>query len=181
MKTSRITMFLGTALAFSLLISSVVLGQPANAKKGEKGSVQAPKAVLTAFHKTYPKAVIRDISKEVNEGKTYFEIESTDGSQRRDLLYLADGTVFEVEEAWDIGALPKEITATINSKFPHGKLKKAEKITRGSTVQYEVLLENDEENLEVLFDSKGKITSQAAVNDDDEESDAGQSDEPDED
>jgi hypothetical protein len=181
MKMTRITLFLGIALAVSLLTGSVVLAQSEKAKKEGNGSVQAPQAVLTAFHNAYPKAVIRDISEEIKDGKTYYEIESMDGTQRRDLLYMADGTVFEIEEACDIGALPKEIIATLKSKFPQGKLEKAERITRGSTIQYEVLPENGEDNLEILLDSKGTIVSQAAVDDHDEESDAGESDESDED
>ncbi|HOP05656.1 MAG TPA: hypothetical protein PLF13_00050 [candidate division Zixibacteria bacterium] len=181
MKTSRITIFIGIALALSLSTSSIVVGQSEKAKKEEEGSVHVPEAILASFHKAYPHAVIHDILEEVKNGKTYYEIESMDDSQRRDLLYMANGTVFEIEEAWDISALPKEVTATLKSKFPYGKLQKAERITHGNTIQFEVLLENGEDNLEILLDSKGAIVSQAAVDDHDEESDAGENDEADED
>jgi hypothetical protein len=181
MKTKRINLFLAVTLA--LLISGVtaVPGRAAESDKKSKENVKAPEAVLAAFHKTYPKATIRDISQETKDKETYYEIESLDGTQRRDLLYHADGTVFEIEEAINIGDLPKEVTTGLSAKFPGGKLQKAERITRGSKVEYEVLLEYGEDNLEVLLDSNGKIISQAQVNDEDEEKDNGEKDEVDED
>jgi len=179
MKT-RWTYRLFTAALGALLWSAAIL--PAHAaEKGGEANVKAPAAVMTAFQKAYPNASIRDISKEIKDGKTYYEIESMDGAQRRDLLYLADGTVFEIEEAVKVGDLPEAITGTLSAKFPKGKLQKAERITRGSIIQYEVLMENGEENLEVLLDANGKVVSQASAQDEDEKAEGSESDEADED
>ncbi len=179
MRKRGTTRLLAAALS-ALLWSAAVL--PAHAaEKGEEANVKAPQAVMTAFQKAYPKATIRDISKEMKDGKTYYEIESMDGAQRRDLLYLADGTVFEIEEAMNTGDLPKAITNALSTKYPKGKVQRAERITRGNVTQYEVLIENGEDNLEVLLDSKGAIVSQASVKDEDEKTESGESDEADED
>jgi len=178
MKTTRINLFL--VLIVLLSSGTAVLGQTKDhGKAGDK--IQAPEPVLTAFHKAYPKAAILDVSKETKDGKTYYEIESIDGNQRRDLLYIADGNVFEIEESWDIDKLPHDIVASLKSEYPGGKLQKAERITQGSTIQYEVLLENREDNLEILIDSKGTIISRATADDNDEEADTGENDEADED
>ena len=151
------------------------------AESDEEEHVTAPEAVLTAFHKAYPKAEIRDVSKESKDGKDYFEIESIEGKVHRDLLYLADGTVFEIEEGIAPGALPKTIADALKAKYPKGEIQKAEKITRGSSVEYEVLLENDEEDIEVVLDSNGTIKSHSVVSDEDEEAESGKADEADED
>jgi hypothetical protein len=68
----------------------------AQEKKANK-KTPTPAAVLSAFKKAYPDAVIMSTDKELTGGKTYYEVESVDGSTRRDLLYLPDGTVYEKE------------------------------------------------------------------------------------
>ena len=179
MKITRAKGFVIAALVALLWGMSIVATRAA--ESDEEEHVTAPETVMTAFHKTYPNAEIRDVSKESKDGKDYFEIESIDGKVRRDLLYLADGTVFEVEEGIAPGALPKPIADALKAKYPKGELQKAEKITRGNSVEYEVLLENDEEDFEVVLDAKGTIKSQTAVSDEDEEAESGKAEEADED
>jgi hypothetical protein len=133
---------------------------------------------LSAFHKAYPKAEIKNVGKEIKEGVTYYEIESLDSGTRRDLLYKEDGMVFEIEENLTIDAIPANIKKALDTKYPEGEVKKAEKITRGNTIQFEVLMENQEENLEVVMDDSGKIVSQTNISDNDEENEG---DEPEED
>ncbi len=175
-RTSRV---LAVALT-ALLLGAVIIPTQA-ARSAEKENVSAPEAVLVAFHKAYPSAKISDVSAERKDSVTYYEIESMDGAQRRDLLYLADGTVFEMEEAIAVDSLPDVVTRALKIEYPSGRLQKAERITRGKVIEYEVTMENDESNLEFLVDSSGTIKSQAVVSDRDEEKDSGEKDEPDED
>ncbi len=93
-------------------------------------------------------------------------------------MYKEDGSVFEIKESISPGDLPANIRKALDTKYSDGKLKKAEKITRTNIVEFEVLLENKEENMEVLINSSGKVLSQKAVSDEDEESEG---DEPEED
>ncbi len=174
-----------TSLTFTAALTALLWGAaivPTRAdESAKKPEISAPEAVLTAFHKAYPAAVIGDISKETKGDQTYFEIESVDGKTRRDLLYFPDGKVFEIEEAIAVKDLPNSITKTIKDKYPDGEIHKAEKITRGDIAEYEVLVENGENNLEILLDSKGVIKSQASTSDDDEKTESGESGEADED
>ncbi len=154
-------------------------GSPAGAQKASSDKkVEAPKAVMTAFHKAYPKAEIKNVGLETTDSATYFEIESVDGSVRRDILYTENGSAFEIEESVSPGDLPANIKKALAAKYPDGELKKAEKISRGDTTQFEILLRNHKESVEVTIDASGKILSQKAVSDEDEESEG---DEPDED
>lgn len=179
MTRTRNNQWLAVILAALLMVVGLLPTPFAKAEK--KSEVKAPDAVLAAFHKAYPKAEIRDISMETKDSLTYFEIESIDGGQRRDLLYNADGTVYEMEERIPVSDLPAKIEAALKAKFPKCKPQKAEKITRGAIVEYEVSIENGEENLEVLLSADGSIKSQASVSDEDEQSESGEPDEPDED
>lgn len=169
------------AAALVALLWGITIVPTRAAEKDEEQHVTAPEAVMTAFHKAYPNAEIRDISRESKDGKDYFEIESFDGKVRRDLLYLADGTVFEIEEAISPSALPKPVADALKAKYPKGELQKAEKITRGSSVEYEVLVENGEESFEVALSSDGMIKSQTTVSDEDEKAESGEAEEADED
>lgn len=178
----RITWAKGlAAAALVALLWGVTIVPTRASEREEEEQATAPEAVMTAFHKAYPKAEIRDISKENKDGKDYFEIESIDGKTHRDLLYLADGSVFEIEEQVSASDLPKPVADALKAKFPKGELQKAEKITRGSSVEYEVLLENNEEDYEVLLDSSGTIKSQTTVSDEDENAESGEGEEADED
>jgi hypothetical protein len=58
-----------------------------------------PAAVSEAFTKAYPKAVSTGADKEAEKGKTFYEIESLDGTMKRDLLYTPEGKAAEIEEA----------------------------------------------------------------------------------
>ncbi len=170
------TMWLAVALMLPIA-GFFSLSASAQEKSTEK-RIEAPAAVTAAFHKAYPKAEIKNVSMETNDSTTYYEVESIDGGMHRDILYREDGTAYEIEEGISRDDLPATVKKAIESEYPGGELKKAEKITRGDTTQFEVLLENNEKGVEVVLDSSGKILSQKATSDEDEESEG---DEPDED
>ena len=129
MKDGRMVIMLCIALCFALA-SGALAGDTEISKK------DLPAAVLTAFEKAYPKAEIKGLTKEKENGKTFYEIESVDGKLSRDLLYLADGTVVEIEEGVPPGDLPASVKAAVGKEHPQGKIVKSEKVTRGSEVTY---------------------------------------------
>ncbi|HKK21263.1 MAG TPA: PepSY-like domain-containing protein [candidate division Zixibacteria bacterium] len=179
MKNKRTLTYWGAALALAVF-GLVVAQVHADESKGEE-KVTAPEAVMSAFHKAYPEAKILDVSRETKEGKLYYEIESKDKSVRRDLLYSADGSVFEMEEAISVKELPAKVSDGLKASFPSGKIERAERITRGKTVEYEVLVENKEKRTEVLLDANGVVKSHASAADEDEDSSHNSGNEADED
>jgi hypothetical protein len=48
---------------------------------------QVPAAVMAAFKSSYPNATIRGYAHEKEDGKTFYEIESREGTTQRDVLY----------------------------------------------------------------------------------------------
>jgi len=156
---------LGTLAAFILAAGSILVAQQATTKppaqkptaakqaktektddekdeqegaKTYKIAVQLPAPVTAAFKKAYPKATIRGTSKETENGKTVYEVESVENGMARDLIYAADGTVMETEEAMSPADLPPAVTAALKKLYPKATIAVAEKQTKGTMVQYEL-------------------------------------------
>jgi hypothetical protein len=155
MKTSQCSLFTTLTLVVALLISMAGVASAQGEQKIK--SKDLPAAVMAAFQKAYPNAKIKGTSKEVENGKTQFEVESVDGKINRDLLYSADGMCIEIEETIPLKALPKEVADALTKGFPKGKVLKAEKLTKGETIQYEMAIQSGKEKHEVVFDAKGSI------------------------
>jgi hypothetical protein len=152
MRNTRATLGVYAVLSLSALFCLSALSQE---KKIHKNDL--PQAVLSAFEKAYPKATIKGLSTEVEEGKTYFEIESVDGKISRDLLYLADGSVAEIEEGVSTADLPSTVKATLHKEYPKGKVVKAEKTTKGTAVTYEMKVSSGKTTAELVIDPAGKV------------------------
>jgi hypothetical protein len=117
---------------------------------------EVPAVVTSAFEKAFPKAKIKGCAREVEDGRTAFEISSTQGKVSRDVLYYADGKLIVVEETIATGSLPEPVQNAFHTKFPTGKITLAEKLTRDSVVTYELQVRRKGETIEVVFDPTGK-------------------------
>jgi hypothetical protein len=117
---------------------------------------EVPAAVTSAFTQAFPKAAIKGCTKEVEDGKTAYEISSTEGKAGRDVLYYADGKLIVVEETIATGSLPEPVQNAFHKKFPKGKITLAEKLTRDSSVTYELEVKREGEVIEIVFDRNGK-------------------------
>jgi len=152
-------------LTFSIF--SIVLAAEGKKEEGTEKKIakkELPSAVLTAFEKAYPEAKILGTSMETEDSTTYFEIESKDGKVKRDLLYKADGTVKEIEERVAQTDLPAAIKEAIAKEYPKGKIRKGEKTTRDNVVEYELIVRNGKDKLEVVLDETGKIVKTENMN-----------------
>ncbi|HLX13281.1 MAG TPA: PepSY-like domain-containing protein [Bacteroidota bacterium] len=117
---------------------------------------QLPESVLTSFMSTYPKAKMLNQSIEKEAGTTYYEIESLDGTVRRDLLYTSGGTVHEIEETVNPATLPENIRASLAKDYPMAKISRAEKVTTdGRLVTYECGIKIGKKSKSVEFDASG--------------------------
>jgi hypothetical protein len=156
---------LGTLAAFVLALGAFVAAQQATTKpapkkpvvkkeartekeddekaeqKGAKKytmAVQLPAAVTAAFKKTYPNATIRGTAKETEGGKTVYEVESVENGKARDLMYNPDGTVIDIEDELNPADLPAPVGAALKKLYPSATIEVAEKLTRGTTIEYEL-------------------------------------------
>jgi len=158
----------------------VVFGYVIAEKFAKTNKDNVPASVLAAFQKQYPNAKITGVEKEKKNGQTYYEIESKDGKAERDILYSADGKIFEIEEEISVTSLPQRVREAVNKAYPGGEIDEAEKITRGSTVEYEVVVEVGDEEFEVLVAADGKLISKEQIADEEEADDDDRNDDDEE-
>ncbi len=88
---------------------------------------EVPSAVTEAAAKRYPKARIEGWSKEVEDGKTIYEASIAVQSSKRDVVFAEDGSLVAVEEAIPVSALPLGVKRTLEAKYPHAVVAKAER------------------------------------------------------
>ncbi len=163
----KLTFFFTVLFSFGFLIS-------AQAQEKEISKNDLPKAVVSSFQKAYPHGVIKGASTEVENGKKYYEIESVEGKTRRDLLLLADGTITEIEETIPESELPSAVTKSLHKKFKSFNIERAEKVTSGKKVTYELAVESNDKDYEVVLNKSGKIVKTEKMN---ESGEKGESDE----
>src|ERR1700719_1818206 len=93
-----------------------------------------PPAVQKAAREQSKNATLVGLSKEVEGGKTVYEVETKVNGKTRDLLLDQSGAVVEIEEEVDLNSLPPAAKEAIQQKLAGRKLKKVESVTKGSTV-----------------------------------------------
>ena len=139
----------------SLVAALFALSLSVTAQEKKVAEKDVPKAVLAAFKSTYPNATIRGYSREKENGKVYYEIESMEGEIGRDVLYNPDGTVAEIEETIAPSDLPPAVSAAFRRLHPEAIIKKAEKISRDGQTEYEITAKEGKRRIELEFDSDG--------------------------
>ena len=142
-----------TLIAIGLLLTSLAV----SAQEVKIREKEVPQAVITAFKAAYPNATVRGYAKEKENGKLFYEIESKDGATMRDVLYNPGGTVAEVEETVAPTDLPAAAQQLIQSKYPKAVVSKAEKITQGDKIEYEVSARRGKQRISLVFDATGKL------------------------
>jgi hypothetical protein len=115
-----------------------------------------PPTVRATFEKTFAKATLKDCVKEVEKGKTSYEIISTEGETSRHIRFHADGRIMEVEEPVAIDSVPEPARQAVSKKYPKGEITLVEKVTRDEQVQYEFRVKQGKRTVQVAFDANGK-------------------------
>ena len=151
-------MSIRTAASFTLGLTVVATlltsGSACADRKLTRAQVPAP--VLAAFEKAYPKATVRGYEMDQEDGTTLYEIASVEGGKTREVSYRPDGSVSEVEEAMAPGALPAGVVQAVGALIPKATIRRAERVTRGDVIQYEVGLLQGTKKSERVFDATGK-------------------------
>lgn len=93
---------------------------------------------------------------EVEDEKTFYKIESLESNGGRGFLYDPEGMLIVTEEPSAASDLPEPVQQAARKKFPKGEIMLAEKVTRGSSVTYELQLKHKGKTVEIIFDPNGK-------------------------
>lgn len=97
------------------------------------------------------------ISKEVEKGKTFYEVETKSGNKTRTLLLDAAGKITAVEEEVDINAVPAAARQVIEKKAAGGQIKRVEIVMAPGAVSpyYEAVVETKGKTSEVAVNANG--------------------------
>ena len=119
---------------------------------------KVPAAVMNAVKKKFPAAKIEEAAKEVEDGKTTYEIGIEQDERDITVSLKEDGTILEIEKEIAVKDLPSAVTGAIAAKYPRATLKKAEEVTEGEKVTYEVIVVPESKKArEVVLNRAGKI------------------------
>lgn len=147
-------------IAMAIAVVSLA-GLSASAQETKIAKKAVPSAVINAFKSAYPTATIKGYAREQENGKTFYEIESSEGETGRDVLYNPDGTVAEIEETVKASALPSAAQEVIRSKYAGAVVTKAEKTMQGERVRYEVIVRQGKKRIVLEFDAAGNLQNRA--------------------
>ncbi|MEO8679551.1 MAG: PepSY domain-containing protein [Vicinamibacterales bacterium] len=116
-----------------------------------------PKAVQATVIEQTKDATVLNISKEVEKGRTVYEVETKRNGKTRDFVVDGAGTVLAVEEEVDPGSLPAAVKQTLDQQSAGGTLKRVEKVTRGKSVSYEAAVVKSGKTVEIAIGGDGVI------------------------
>ncbi len=118
-----------------------------------------PAAIMKTVKEKFPKAKIIKADKEVEDGKTVFELEMTEDGKSVDVNFTPEGKILVIEREIAAAKLPKAVSAAVTKKHPQGKITKVEEVTENDVVSYEVFVNDGGKDFELAFDADGKIKS----------------------
>lgn len=128
----------------------------ATAQKINSG--QVPQAVSNAFSKQFPNIKAEKWELEDKNYEASFDMKGRDCSA----IYNPDGIWIETEEEIHVSDIPAAVNNAISTSFAGYKKDETDKVIRSDgSVTFEIVLQREKEEIEVVFDSSGKVLSKA--------------------
>ena len=150
-------------IGMALLLAGVVLAQEKKEKPEKDGEKRVsmkslPAAVQQTAREHSQGAIIRGISKEVENGQTTYEVELKINGRTRDITIAPDGTLLMAEEEVTLASLPAAARATIEKNLGQGKLLLVEAVTeRGTLTYYEAHVQTGKKKSELKVKPDGQL------------------------
>ena len=119
-----------------------------------------PRSVQAAIKKEVGTAPISSISKEKDEGKVEYEVETTYNGKPRSYSFDANGSLLEIEDTVDLDTIPAAAKATLQKKAAGGSIREVEKVTSHGKVSYEAEITTGAgKKIEVAITAGGAVKS----------------------
>jgi uncharacterized membrane protein YkoI len=142
-----------TFRTLSLACALLLLGATLGAADKKITAKDLPPAVAKAVQEETKGATIKGYAREVENGKTMYEVETTVNGHTRDLLFDATGKLVTTEEQVELNSVPAPVRAAFEAK---GNVLLVETVTTGGKVTYEAQVEKNGKKSEVVVDAAGK-------------------------
>jgi hypothetical protein len=143
-----------------LLLSAISLFLHGTAAAQEhKQRIKVPSAVQKTVDEQSQGAQIRGLSKEIENGKTQYELELTINGRSKDMLIDPNGEILEVEESIPLETLTPAVRAEIEKNVGQAKLLRLESVTRGGALTgYEATISRAGKKSSIEMGPDGKLT-----------------------
>jgi uncharacterized membrane protein YkoI len=157
MKIVRKELPLFAPLAVVLLGASCAIAQAKQETESKVTMKDLPAPVQAKVKELSKGAVMRGLSKEVENGQTFYEVELRVNGHNRDALIDPAGKVVEIEEQAPLASLPPDVKNAIVRKAGKGRIMLVESISKGnSVVAYEAQVRTAGKMSEIKVDTAGK-------------------------
>jgi len=143
-----------TLIAATIALGALVTGTVLAAQKKIKIQDLPPTVQQTVKEQTR-NATLVGLMKEVENGKTVFELETKVNGRGRDLMIDGSGAVLSVEEEVTLDSIPAAARAAIEKQAAGGKITKVETLTKGKTVTYEAAVVRKGKTSEIAVAADG--------------------------
>ena len=101
---------------------------------------------------------MRGLAKEIEDGRTVYELELKVAGHTKDMLIATDGKILVIEEQVELNALPQSVKAAILKQAGKGKIKLVESVTKeGALAYYEAQVKKGSKTVEVKVTPDGQL------------------------
>lgn len=137
------------------LLFFLALLLPAKSVESKVKLRDLPPAVQAAVKERSQGAILRGLSKEVEDGVVRYEAELKVKGRTRDVTFDESGKLVCVEEEIFLADVPAAARAAIEKAAAKGKLKQVESITEGGVTKYEAHIRRGLRSVEFKCDAAG--------------------------
>jgi uncharacterized membrane protein YkoI len=151
-----------TVLTVAYVLAVCLLTQSANSQEKITADKLPPK-VTESMKTRFPGAMVTQITKELENGETVYDIEMTIGGKKHEMDCKEDGTIVDIQNEVATSALPAAGATAIKEKYPGSTIKEVGEILvvkdkKETRDHYEVMIEtSDKKEVEVTISLDGKI------------------------
>ncbi len=150
-------MNLAIKLAGLLLAAGLGTAPAIHAQENKIKREELPPPVGKTVAEEAKGATIRGFSREVEKGKTYYEVELIVNGRGKDVLIDEKGNIVEVEDEVSLDSLPATVKEGLRKAAGAGKIGKVESLTKnGKLVAYEAVVKTGEKRSEVQVGPDGR-------------------------
>jgi uncharacterized membrane protein YkoI len=115
-----------------------------------------PAAVQAAVKEQSKGATVKGYAKEVEGGKTFYEVELAVNGHAKDVTFDPAGKIASVEEETPIDQIPRAAREAIEKAAGKGTVSMVETVTENRKTTYEGHIKNGKKSSEVKVDAAGK-------------------------
>ena len=143
-----------TRIAAAIFCFGLAISLTASEKKIKKSDL--PAAVQKTADEQSQGATVKGYNQEVENGKTYYEVELTVNGHSKDVSMDADSKVVEIEEEVALTSLPDAVHKGLTDQAKGGKITRVESLTKGGKlVAYEAQVVTGKKRSEIQVGPDG--------------------------